>query len=354
MLAVLLIAGVVTVMNSIPLSIETVYGFSRFLTGVTTRGDAAEIPKLEKHFAASPVEIERQIRCRTTIFNVKSIVGPWPFVMYGFKQEDVSYAIDKFELTNLRGRLPEPGMPETVISSPLATNLKLRIGDILLKPDDERNYSPKPVEVVGIYDSDQWFSFTSYEYLALNHFPPIDVFLLFAKDQQSQRQLDSWAEESLKGERAVVFTYPSLQRDTEETFKTLFKILNLIVGLLVIVIAIMMAMLISIYLTQRIVEFGLLQAIGVTKKRLVLRAIKEVALVVVIGWVMGAGLVFGLLTIIKKQLMDPRGYALDALDPLAYSYTLSVPVVILLAAVFAIWYRFKKFDPIAVVERRIV
>ncbi len=354
MLAVLLIAGIVTVMNSIPLSIDTVYGFSRFLTGVTTRGDAAEIPKLEEHFKASPIPIEKQFRCRTAIFNVKSIVGPWPFVMYGFKQADIEYAIKKFELGNLNGRLPVAGESEAVISSQIAINLGLRIGDTLLKPADERSYSPYPVKVVGIFETDVWLAFSTYEYLAANHFPPLDVFLIFAKDQSTQRLLDAWAEKSLKGERAVVFTYPSLQRDTRDTFRTLFKILNVVVGLLVVVIGIMMAMLVNIYLTQRIVEFGLLQAIGFTRRHLTMRAIKEVALVVVVGWVMGAALVYAMLTVIKKQLMDPRAYALDALDPVAYSYTLSVPVVILLAAIATVWYRFKKFDPIAVVERRIV
>lgn len=354
MLAVLLIAGIVTVMNSIPLSIETVYGFSRFLTGVTTRGDAAEIPSLEQHFKASPVPIEKQVRCRTTIFNVKSIVGPWPFVMYGFKTEDVSYVVDKFELGTLQGRLPESGAAEAVITSQIATNLGMSIGDALLKPDDDRNYSPNPVKVVGIFESDEWLAFSSYGYLAANHFPPIDVFLLFAENQPMQRELDAWSEESLKGERAVVFTYPSLQRDTRDTFKTLFKILNVVVGLLVVVIAIMMAMLVNIYLTQRIVEFGLLQAIGFTKRSLMFRAIKEVSLVVVLGWVLGAALVYTLLTIIKIRLMDPRAYALDPVDPVAYGYTLSVPIVILLAAAFTVWYRFKVFDPIAVVERRVV
>lgn len=341
-------------MNSIPLSIETVYGFSRFLTGVTTRGDASEVPSLEDHFEQSPITIEKQIRCRTTIFNVKSIVGPWPFVMYGFKGEDVPYVVEKFEMGELRGRLPESGEPEAVITSQIATNLDLKIGDALLKPDDERNYSPSPVKVVGIFESREWLTFTSYGYLAVNHFPPIDVFLLFAENQQKQRQLDQWTEDSLKGQRAVVFTYPSLQRDTRETFITLFKILNVVVGLLVVVIAIMMAMLVNIYLTQRIVEFGLLQAIGITKRRLMLRAIKEVSLVVVLGWVLGAALVYTLLSVIKVRLMDPRAYALDPLDPMAYAYTLSVPVVILLAAAFAVWYRFKVFDPIAVVERRVI
>jgi hypothetical protein len=354
MLAVLLIAGIVTVMNSIPLSIETVYGFSRFLTGVTTRGDVAEIPKLEEHFKTSPIPIERQIRCRTTIFNVKSIVGPWPFVMYGLKPEDMPYVAQKFNLGELGGRLPEPGLPEAVVTRQLAVNLDLDIGDPILKPDDDRNYSPEPVKVVGIYESSEWLSFSSYTYLAANHFPPIDVFLLMAKNQQEQRKLDAWAEGSLKGERAVVFTYPSLQRDTRDTFRTLFKILNVVVALLVVVIAIMMAMLVNIYLAQRIVEFGLLQAIGITKRRLILRAIKEVSLVVVLGWLLGALLVYALLSVIKAQLMDPRAYALNALDPTAYAYTLSVPIVILVAAITTVWYRFKVFDPIAVVERRIL
>jgi hypothetical protein len=354
MLAVLLIAGIVTVMNSIPLSIETVYGFSRYLTGVSTRGDAAEIPALEKHFESSPVPIEKQIRCRTTIFNVKSIVGPWPFVLYGLKSEDVPYVVRKFGLGDLQGRLPAAGEPEAAITSQIAINLDLGIGDVLLTPDDDRNYSPYPVKIVGIYESSEWLAFSSYGYLAVNHFPPIDVFLLFAENQQLQRELDTWSEESLKGERAVVFTYPSLQRDTRDTFKTLFKILNVVVGLLVVVIAIMMAMLVNIYLTQRIVEFGLLQAIGITKRQLMARAIKEVSLVVVIGWLLGALLVYTLLSIIKAQLMDPRAYALNPIDPVSYGYTLSVPIVILGAAAITVWYRFKVFDPIAVVERRVV
>jgi putative ABC transport system permease protein/lipoprotein-releasing system permease protein len=230
----------------------------------------------------------------------------------------------------------------------------LKIGDAILRPEDDRNYSPNEVKVVGIFESEEWLTFSSYGYIALNHFPPIDVFLLFAENQNEQRKLDQWAEDSLKGQRAVVFTYPSLQRDTAETFRTLFKILNVVVALLVVVIAIMMAMLVNIYLTQRIVEFGLLQAIGVTKARLMWRAIKEVALVVILGWVMGAVVVYTLLSVIKAQLMDPRAYALNPADPVSYTYTLSVPVVILLAAALTVWYRFKVFDPIAVVERRVV
>ena len=354
MLAVLLIAGIVAIMDSIPLSIRTIYGYSRYLTGATARGDAEFLPKLREHFKKSPVPIERTINCRTVIFNVKSIVGYWPFVLYGFKTDDMKYVVAKLKLDGLSGRLPKLGAPEAAITRPLARNLNLKIGSALLKPTDEKNYSPHPVRVVGIYDSDEWFAFSSYEYVSENHFPPIDVLMLFSPNQTEQRKLDDWTEKSLKGQKALTYTFPSLERDTQQTFRVLFRILNLVIGLLVLVIAIMMAMLINIYLSQRITEFGLLQAIGFTKSFLVRRAILESVIVVVSGWIFGAIFVYLLLSVVKNALMDPRAYSLDPLDSAAYAYTLTVPLIIVLAAAFTVIYRFKKFDPIAVVERRIV
>lgn len=353
MLAVLLIAGIVAVINSIPLSIRTVYGYSRYLTGATARGDASFLPELQKHFEKSPVPIERSVRCRTVVYNIKSIVGPWPFVLYGLKPEDARYVVKKLNLANLKGRLPIAGEPEAAITSPLARNLQLNLGDALLDPKDEKNFSPKTVRVVGIFDSSEWFSFSSYDYIAANHFPPIDVLMFFAENQSQQRRLDAWTERSLKGKKALTYTYPSLERDTYETFRVLFKILNFVIALLVMVITIMMAMLINIYLSQRIIEFGLLQAIGFTRAQLIRRAFLEAVLVVVGGWLLGVAAVYVVLSGVKLLLMDPKAFSLDPLDPSAYIYTLSVPIVIVLASAFTVWHRFRMFDPISVIERRI-
>lgn len=354
MLAVLLIIGIVSTMNSIPLTIHKVYGYSKFLTGATPRGNMAYFPKLQKHFENSPVPIERTIIARTSIFNVKSLVGPWPFVLHGLKENDARYLIARIGLGELNGRMPQPGKPEAVISEPVAKNLKLQIGSTLLSPDEERMYSPNVVTVVGIFDGDEWFAGTSYEYLSKNHYPPIDVLILFAKDQPTQRKLDEWTETSLKGERALTYTYPQLERETADSFRTLFVILNVVIGLLVTVITIMMGMLINIYLSQRIIEFGLLQAIGFQKSRLVIRAMKEAALVVIGGWFAGLALSYVLLFIIESTIMSPRGYYLDAFNLFSYAYTIPIPVAILTAAVLTVWWRFLKFDPISVVERRIV
>lgn len=354
MLAVLLIAGIVAIMNSIPLSVKNVYGYSRFLTGATPRGDISYFSKLQAHFQKSPVPIERTIIARTMIFNINSIVGPWPFVMHGLQTKDFAYITNKIGLLKLNGRLPAPGMPEAVITRPVARNLSLKLGDVLLNPDDDKNYSPKKVRIVGIYEGDEWFALTSYQYLASNHFPPIDVLILFCRTIQEQRSLDAWTESSLKGERAMIFTFPQLEKDTEASFATLFKILNLVIGLLVIVITIMMGMLINIYLSQRVSEFGLLQAIGFTRKSLVKRAIYEAMLVVFIGWILGILITMGLLGIVRGVLMAPRGFYIDPFDSMAYYYTIPVPIAIVLVAALTVYIRFKRFDPITVIERRIL
>jgi ABC-type lipoprotein release transport system permease subunit len=290
---------------------------------------------------------------RTAIFNVKSLVGPWPFVMHGVTNADAKYIVDKANLGALKGRLPTENEPECVITAPVAKNLSLELGSTLLKPGDEKNYSPFPVRIVGILQSEEWFAFMPYEYLKAHHFPPVDVLMLFAPDQREQRRLDAWAEESLKGQKAITYTYPTLERDSDESFRILFRILNLVIGLLVTVITIMMAMLINIYLSQRTVEFGLLQAIGLVKSHLVRRAIKEAYLIVAIGWALGVAAAYVLLSTVRATLMEPRGFYIDPLDAMAYAYTIPIPIAILAASAITVWVRFKRFDPISVVERRI-
>lgn len=353
-LAVLLIVGIVAIMDSIPLSVSKVYGYSRYLTGATPRGDVSFFPVLKEHFERSPISIERTVVGRTVIFNVESIVGKWPFVLHGITNDDAEYIIKKAGLGRLHGRLPTPGAPEAVITEPIARNLNLRIGSVLLRPDDEKNYSPQTVRVVGICDGDEWFAFSSYEYLKENHFPPVDVLMVFAPNQREQRSLDRWAEESLKGKKAVVFTYPTLEKETAETFDILFQILNLVVALLVSVITLMMGMLINIYLGQRVAEFGLLQAMGFTKRRLARRAFVEALIVVLFGWILGIAVAWCLLFLVKGTLMDPRGFYINPLDAKAYLYSLPVPIAILFAAAVTVFWRFRRFDPISVIERRIV
>lgn len=355
MLAVLLICGIVSLMNSIPYSIKTIYAYSREALAVTPRGDAAQTPILMAEVEEnSPVPLDRLMIVRAAGNQVKSIVGKWPFTVLGLKPDDMKYWLRRQSVSTIDGRLPAPGKPEALISEPIARNLNLKIGSLLLQPKDNESYSPYPVKVVGIAKTGMWLMVTSYDYIKANHFPDIDVFLAFAKTPVEQDKLDRWAEKRFKGERAQVFAYHQIEKQSDEMFSILYQILNVVIATLVLVITLMMGMLINIYQSQRLVEFGLLQALGYTKRQLVGRVLKETVSVVVFGWSFGVGIAFLLLRVVKAILMDPRAFALNTLDPTAFLYTVPIPVAIISVATLTVISRFRRFDPVSVVERRLL
>lgn len=351
----MLIAGMVSLMNSIPLSVTTIYSYSRYSLGVSPRGDQAQLDEIRARLESeTPVPIERTVVCRANTAMVDSIVGKWPFVVFGFEQEDMRYYVQKTGGAEMEGRYPEPGAPEAVISRPVATNLGLALGGELLGPDQQDSYSPFSVRVVGIVESDEWIMFIPIEYHRLYHFPPVDVLLVFTHNLVDQQRLDTWALKTFKGERARLYAFQDLETQTEASFKTLYTILNVVIGSLVVVITVMMGMLMNIYQAQRTQEFGLLQALGYGKRVILGRVLSEIVIVLAGSWLLGVLIAFGLLVLVKVQLFDPRAYVIDPMDYRAYLYSTPVPVMIFLVAALDFSLRLKKFDPVGVVERRLV
>lgn len=352
-LATMLVAGIVAIMDSIPLSIRTTYGYSKAYLGVSPRGDNELTPKLRSILEKeSPVPIGDLMKCRASNFEVRSIVGPWQFVIIGLQESDIPVYIERMGGGKLEGRLPNPGMPEAVVSAPLARNLGIGLGGVLLSPETQDSYSPMPVKVVGIVDSQLWLALTSFDYLALYHMPPIDLLLAMSADPAKQADLDSWTVERFSSERARVFTFAELEKQTDGMFEILYMILNVVIGLLVVVITVMMSLLMGIYVDQRMNEFGLLQALGFTRDRLVRRSLVEAVLVVGLGWVLGVLVSFGFLSIVKSALFDPNAFMIDPWSSRAYAYTLPIPVAIATAVSLIVVSRFRRFDPIVVIERR--
>jgi putative ABC transport system permease protein/lipoprotein-releasing system permease protein len=353
-LAVLLVMGIVAMMNSIPLSIRTIYGYSRSMVVVTPRGDASAPPRIEARIRAeSPVPLARVIACRGSPAMVESIVGQWPFAVIAMEQEDMRFFLRRLGVARIDGRLPGPGAPEAIVSEPVLRNLGLRLGDPLLDPGNPEAYSPFPVRIVGVAHTQEWLMLAPVEYHRAHHFPPVDVIVAFAQDPRDQPRLDAWVEEAFRGERAEIFSFTRLERETAENFRILYTILNVVIGALVAIITLMAGMLMNIHQAQRIQEYALLQALGHTRRRLVRRAVAEAALVTGAGWAAGVALGIAALHAVNAWLMHPRAFALDPMDPLALLYTLPAPLAILIAAAWTVWRRFRRFDPIGVVERRL-
>lgn len=353
-LAVVLIAAIVTLVNSIPYSVRETYAYARHQLALSPRNAFAVDDSVLQKVKTGPVPIERIISCRVIGTQVRSIVGKWPFVVVCLKPDDIYYFTKRLGGERIIGRMPEAGKPEVLISEPVSRNLNLKIGSVALSPTEKDSYSPKYVKVVGIAQTPEWFMASTYSYHEQYHFPPYDNLLVFARGgTENQEKLDRWVTDNLKGESVEVFAYHMLEKSTREMFSILYKILNVIIGTLVLVLAFLMGMLMNIYQSQRLVEFGLLQAIGYTRKRLLRRTLAESVIVIIVGWLVGVGLSSLLLRLVDRILMYPNAFALNVTDKAALLYTAIIPVAILFAAVMTVLARFRKFDPVAVVERRL-
>jgi ABC-type lipoprotein release transport system permease subunit len=354
-LAVLLVCGIIALINSIPLSIRVIYSYNKEFLGVSPRGDTSQTQNIVDEIRKdSPVPIERIVICRAAGSQVRSIVGKWPFVVIGMPVQDMNWYLARQHSKGINGRLPVAGAPEAVVSAPVARNLNLKLGSVLLNPNENESYSPKYVKVVGIANTDRWVMFTSVDYIREHHLPPVDLAMVFARNLEEQSKLDHWAEKHFKGRRAQMWAYHQIEKNTQEMFATLYQIINVIIGALALVITFMMGMLMNIYQSQRLVEFGLLQAIGYTRRQLLTRVMLESVLVVVLGWLLGMVGGYLLLLLAQKVMMEPKAYALDPKDPVAFLYTVPVPFAILIVAVSTVYLRFRSFDPVSVVERRLV
>jgi putative ABC transport system permease protein/lipoprotein-releasing system permease protein len=127
-LAVVLIISIVSMMNSIPESVRTIYRYSKEYAGVSPRGLAEQVAPIRAAIQEeAPVKIGRIITCRVSDMVVHSIVGKWPFAILALSQEDIPFYLDRMHSRGIVGRTVQPGKPEILLSESIARNLNLKI-----------------------------------------------------------------------------------------------------------------------------------------------------------------------------------------------------------------------------------
>ncbi|CUU01468.1 lipoprotein-releasing system permease protein [Armatimonadetes bacterium GBS] len=352
-LAVLTVASVVALLNSIDRTILKIYDYNRYFAAISPRGSDRLKPELIARIQQAPY-YATHFETVVCFMNAETIVGKMPFVVFGLKQEHIEPLVSRCRLKIKEGRYPQPNQPEVALSEPLMRNKKLKLGDVVLSPFIPDQYAPVPVRVVGVLEGDTWLAISSYEFIRNHFFAPVRNLIIFATDVRFQPRLDKWLRETLRGEQARVWTYAELQEETHKAFQNLYFITGVVVVVVAFMLATMTGLLANIYFQQRLVEFGLLQAIGYTRRELLFRVSTETIVVVVLGWVVGVLVALGVLFWAKTAVMEPRGLYMEPLDPIAYRYTLPVPLMVLTFALATIGWRLRTFDPVAIVERRIV
>jgi ABC-type antimicrobial peptide transport system permease subunit len=143
-----------------------------------------------------------------------------------------------------------------------------------------------------------------------------------------------------------------VRRRTEKALANLPLVVNAIVGSITVVIALVVALLAVIAFHARADEFGLLLAVGRTRRRLVAKLATETAAISAAAGGLGLGLGFGFLAVWRATVLEPKAILIRFVDPYAVSLATALPVVAAAASAVVLALRLARMDPVAVIQRR--
>jgi ABC-type antimicrobial peptide transport system permease subunit len=279
--------------------------------------------------------------------------------IYAVSEADLPILLESFSMQVLEGRLPRPRSNEIALSSAIAVNRGLRVGDAIggkTDADDSSIADDLPVEMVvtGILSPGRpWVGFASYEYLRNHEVVSARTPRLLIVPREGQKgELDNWLEGSVASNQTGVTTYATEEREYREMTTSLSLTFALLECMIAAVAAVALATLNYIFVLQRREEFGVLNAIGRSRSWLVSHLIRETGSVAGIGWTVGVAICGIGLIGMQMLFYAPRGLNLGFFNLIPWLFTMPLPVSIVLASAVTAARTLSRLDAVAVIERR--
>ena len=167
-----------------------------------------------------------------------------------------------------------------------------------------------------------------------------------------QDRLEALLDSLPKDEVFVVHRSKARQNfeDLTTNIDTIIWVLN---AMSIVVIALALGLLNVIFFMQRANEFGLLAALGYSRRFLITRVLTEAAVTVAIGWVLGLLLSAGIYSALNTIIFIPRGLEpLSALTGRVILFTVPVPLSVTVFSVAVVMWQLWRMDPVTIIERR--
>jgi ABC-type lipoprotein release transport system permease subunit len=278
--------------------------------------------------------------------------------IFGVSEEDMQVLLDLYDLQVEEGRLPGPRTNEIVVSRGVAANRGLRVGDKIGKPVYEFDHDmPAEMVVAGILShpapgaQDLWLGFAPHEYVRSHElYASRTVDLLLIPEEGRRAELDAWLEGSVASEQVAVRTYEMLLQMNRRDVQMLLLLVIVVEGIIAVVAAIALAILSYIFFAQRKEEFGILSALGHSRRWLVLRTVGETVAVVAAAWLLGAMICLAGLVAMQVGLFAPKGMALDFSNPAPWVSTIPLPLVIITVSAGMVIWMLSRLDPVTIIE----
>jgi ABC-type lipoprotein release transport system permease subunit len=308
------------------------------------------------------------IKALSMVANVP-VVGESPISIYAVREQDLPVLLDLYGLHLSRGELVQPRQNHIILSSALARNRDLSLGDAIGRPAHTRDGMPTEMTVVGLLESTsptlveregynippmpRWMGFASYEYVdGHERYTGTPTHMLVVPVKGRESEMEAWLAESIASPRARIVTLDSNYRGWRDMVQTVQATSAISMTILTVVAALGLAILNTIFVTQRRDEFGILHAVGHSRTALIGRTIKEGASVTVVAWLIGAAICIVVMLLAQATLYAPLGTSIDIANPTPWLFTLPIPIAVIGASAGTIGWTLSKLDPVSVIERR--
>jgi ABC-type lipoprotein release transport system permease subunit len=294
---------------------------------------------------------------RTTLPSVMPGEG-YQFDLLGLMEEDMPYVLERCGATVREGHLPEPGTNGLLLSHDVAAILDVNVGESYdvtsseVYADVDTPLEATSFQVVGILESDVRLAIVSLEFLndhaSYRNYPA--RFLVVAQEGR-EAAVDDFLRSEIETNQTQVLTLTKLnERIINEALPGLVLLVPPIL-IVAIAFALVIVVVNRIANAQRLPEFGVLNAIGLSRRWLIRRLTVETAVLAFAGWAVGIGLSWLVLYLLKATFFAPRGHDLSFMPWVPLACALPIPLALVGFTFISVRRTLSRLDPVVVVER---
>jgi hypothetical protein len=297
------------------------------------------------------------------------IVGESPIPIYAVRDHDLPILLETYGLRPSEGMVVQPRSDHVILTSALARNRSLGVGDAIGHPVHEQDGIPTELTVVGLLESvrptlvdrggydvppmPRWAGFASYEYVnSHERYTDIPTHMLIVPVKGREADLEVWLEETIASPQVKVTTLSTSYRLWQGAVQTVQTTSAISWTILTVVAVLGLAILNTIFVTQRRDEFGTLHAVGHSRTDLIRRTIGEGTSITAAAWLIGAAICIVVMLLAQATLYAPLGTSIDFFNPTPWLFTLPIPLAVVVASAGTIGGMLSRLDPVAVIERR--
>lgn len=273
---------------------------------------------------------------------VYNAVGNTSTILIMTENRNISSVMDMQNIKLIEGKMPEQPM-EVIMHKRLAANHGLQVGSVIKKGQKGWRISDE-IKVAGLFDGAAVYAMGIVESDTLKPGIP-GIAAVVAAEDEHMADANSFIEENFASKYNLYTS--GMVKKLLKNFSGPMNALKSFVGVvLVLVMGVFLANITTIQYSVRKKELELLHAIGYTRKYIIKKALTEIGIAGLIGYIFGVALAVAICWVINVSSWNERGLSLPLLSLDIILSMLLVPVFITLFSIIAP-VRMTKFRDIA-------